>query len=81
MMDPMKHTLVKVKIGDQLAFTVADDAGAILGLICKPKDTRTDKHAWCAFRGIGLGQTFLGHSWTKDGAAGVVCGTVAPLPL
>lgn len=80
MMDPMKHTLVKVEIGDQLAFTVANST-KILGLICKPKDTRTDKHAWCAFRGIGHGQTFLGHSWSKAGAAGVVCGTVAPLPL
>ena len=79
-MDPMKTTLAKVKIGDMLAFTVANSTGKILGLICKPKDTRTDKNAWRAFRGIGHGQTFLGHSWTKDGAAGVVCGTVAPLP-
>lgn len=77
----MKHTLTKVKIGDQLAFTVGNSTGAILGLICKPKDTRADKHAWQAFRGIGHGQTFLGHSWTKDGAAGVVCGTAAPLPF
>ena len=75
----MKTTLAKVKIGDFLAFTVADNTGKILGLICKPRDTRTDKNAWRAFRGIGHGQAFLGHSWTKNGAAGVVCGTTALL--
>ena len=75
----MKHILTKVKVGDELAFVVSDSTGKILGLITKPKDTRADKNAWRSFRGIGEGQTFLGHSWSKSDAVGVVCGTVAPL--
>lgn len=76
----MKHKLTKVNLGThEIGFTVANEAGQILGLVSKPKDTRTDKNAWRAYRGIGHGQTFLGHSWTKGGAVGVVCGIAAPL--
>lgn len=81
MMDPMKHTLGKINLGSyEIGFMVANEAGQILGMISKPKDTRGDKNAWRAYRGIGPGQTFLGHSWSKTGAAGVVCGTASPLP-
>lgn len=77
----MKNNLTKVNLGThEIGFTVTNEAGQILGLISKPKDTRTDKNAWRAYRGIGHGQIFLGHSWTKAGAVGVVAGTAAPLP-
>jgi hypothetical protein len=42
------------------------------GVIEKPRDTKTDKNMWRAFKGFGLGIEFIGHFPTKAKAARAV---------
>jgi hypothetical protein len=39
-----------------------------VGFIEKPLDTRTEKNAWRAYRGIGENNQFLGHRSSRGGA-------------
>lgn len=42
--------------------------GREVGMIDKPRDSRSGKNAWRCYKGIGEGAKFLGHAWTKAGA-------------
>ena len=57
----------KASSGSPAMFVVKLD-GAEIGLLEKYRDTRTDKHPWKAFAGIGHAARFLG-AW-YEGAAG-----------
>lgn len=50
------------------SFFVLCNGSKELGFIHKPKDTRTDKNAWCVHLGIGESNQFIGHEWTKSAA-------------
>lgn len=52
-------------------------SGAVVGMLEKFRDTRTDTHPWKAFAGYGEGRKFIGPFYKEDGGKEAAIAAVA----
>ncbi len=72
----MKVTIERVKDSKAPAQYVVLANGLAVGLLEKYRDTRTDKHPWKAFRGVGHKCQFLQAFYPQDGGKGAAVARV-----
>lgn len=58
-------------------YLVMRPGGAIVGMLEKYKNTRTEIHPWKAFLGVGGGQTFLGAFYADAGGKRAAIAAIA----
>lgn len=63
----MKITKIPESSNKQYNLYSVEVNGTIIGLLEKYKDTRTDKHPWKAFKGIGKNCAFLKAFYPEEG--------------
>lgn len=64
-----KRTTRQVRRGGNgtAALYVVIENGREIGLLEKYNDTRTEKHPWKSFQGVGMGCTFIGSFYEHEG--------------
>lgn len=53
--------------GKEIMLVMVSNRGIELGFLTRYRDTRTEKHPYKAFKGIGLKATFMGSFYPEDG--------------
>lgn len=53
--------------GSPAVYLVKDTYGAVIGMLEKYHNTRTETHPWKAFHSFGMQRSFLGAYYTDEG--------------